>query len=60
MKIAMIVCGALIAATASVITYRSCVKVPRNLGGYYRPGYIMLGAIGITAGLALMVAGVLA
>lgn len=36
----------------------SCLRVPRNLRGYYRPGYIALGAAGTIAGVILILSAV--
>lgn len=37
----------------------SCLRVPRNLRRYYRPGYIALGVAGTLAGTILILSVVL-
>lgn len=57
MKLALSIFGILVLIVALVLSIYSCLRIPKNLKGYYKPGYMILGGIAIVCGVLLILLG---
>lgn len=53
-----IIIGLAMCMLCTTVATVSCLRVPRNLRGYYRPGYIALGVAGTIAGAIIALSAV--